>query len=64
MMADGMVPVHYVAPGSTGELVEGSRAKLCGIVAGLHFFQNVSGGQTQAVEVAGVFDLPENRLKL
>jgi len=61
MMSSDGTPISYVAAGSTGELVEDSRARICGIVAGTHFFKNVGGGQTQAVMLAGVFDLPENR---
>jgi hypothetical protein len=54
-------PVSFIAVGSTGELVERSRARFCGIVAGNHAFSNVSGGQTQTALLIGMFDLPENR---
>lgn len=40
--------VSFVAVGTTGELVRGSSAKLCGVVIG-------------RLRVVGMFDLPENR---
>lgn len=49
------------AMGTTGEIIEDSRARFCGIVTGNYYFQNVSGGQTQSVQMVGAFDLPENR---
>lgn len=52
--------VSFWAAGSAGELVEGSRARLCGVVTGRHAFSNVSGGQTQTVHVVGMFGVPEN----
>lgn len=53
--------INFVAVGSTGEIVEDSRARFCGFVAGNYYFENVSGGQTQSVQMVGAFDLPENR---
>ncbi len=53
--------VYFIAARSTGDLVEGSPARFCGVVTGTHSYSNVSGGQTHAVEMIGVFDLPENR---
>ena len=54
-------PISYAAVGSTGDLVEGSRAKLCGVVTGIKSYSNVQGGTTHAVFLVGMFDLPENR---
>jgi hypothetical protein len=60
IMLPGMNFVHFISFGSTGELVDGSAARLCGVVTGLYAYDNVSGGQTQAVQVVGMFDLPQN----
>jgi hypothetical protein len=61
LMTDGYNVVNYIATGETGDLVEGSRARLCGVVTGNYSFPNVSGGQTQSLQIVGMFDLPENR---
>lgn len=53
--------IHVYAAGDTGELVQGDRARFCGIFTGLYAFPNVSGGQTQSIQLVGMFDLPENR---
>jgi hypothetical protein len=61
MVTSGRDVIHYYAARSTGELVERSRSRLCGVVIGRHSFANVSGGQTNSIALVGVFDLPENR---
>jgi len=53
--------IRYSVAGSTGELVEGSRATICGVVTGLSSYANVQGGVTHSVYVVGLFDLPANR---
>jgi hypothetical protein len=53
--------VVFYAVGETGDLVAGSRTRLCGIVTGLHSFLNSGGGVTHAIRAVGMFDLPENR---
>ena len=53
--------VSFMAARSTGELVEGSRARFCGVVTGRYSYSNAGGGTTHAVHLVGVFDLPENR---
>lgn len=55
--------VNFLAARSTGELVDGDRARFCGVVTGLYAFSNVSGGQTKSVQMAGMFDLPANRAR-
>lgn len=52
---------HFIAVGSTGELVSQSRARLCGVVTGKYQYSNSGGGTGHAVAVVGMFDLPENR---
>lgn len=52
--------VNFLAAGSTGELVDNSAARICGVVTGIYAYSNVNGGQTQAVQVVGMFDLSEN----
>lgn len=56
--------VHFVAVGSTGELVERSRTRLCGVVTGTYDYANSGGGTGHAINVVGMFDLPENRKAL
>lgn len=61
MMSGGGNYVHYYAAGSSGELVAGSQARLCGVITGALSYSNVGGGTTHSVQVVGVFDLRENR---
>lgn len=51
----------FIAAGSTGNLVQNSRARLCGIVIGTYDYSNSGGGKGHAVSLVGMFDLPENR---
>jgi hypothetical protein len=61
-MFDGSLNVYrFIAVRSTGELTAQKPARFCGIVTGLQAYSNVSGGQTKAVHVVGLFDLAENR---
>jgi hypothetical protein len=60
LIRQGYKPTSFIAVGSTGDLVEKSRARFCGLVAGNYAFQNVGGGQTQTVLLIGMFDLAEN----
>jgi hypothetical protein len=52
---------HYLGAGSSGELVEQSYARFCGVVIGTYDYSNSAGGTGHAVEIVGMFDLPENR---
>jgi len=53
--------VRFYAVRSTGDLVQRSVARICGVVTGTETYSNSSGGVTHAVFVVGMFDLPENR---
>lgn len=53
--------VHFLAAGSSGTLVKGSPARLCGVVTGLYDYGNSGGGTGHAVEIVGMFDLPANK---
>lgn len=53
--------VRFMAVRSSGDLVQHSLARICGVIIGLQSYSNVSGGKTHAVSVVGMFDLPENR---
>ena len=55
---------HFTAVGSSGTLVARSSARLCGVVTGLYDYSNSGGGVGHAVELVGMFDLPENKAKL
>lgn len=48
--------IHYFAAGDTGSLVEGDAARFCGAITGLLAYENVAGGQTQSVQLVGMFD--------
>lgn len=52
---------RFIAVGSTGELVQNSRAKFCGVVTGQLHYQNSMGGVAHSVQLVGMFDLPANR---
>lgn len=52
---------HFAAARSTGDLVQSSGARFCGIVTGRYDYKNSGGGTGHAVDVVGVFDLPENK---
>lgn len=53
--------VRFIAAGDTGELVERSSARLCGVVIGTYDYSNSGGGTGHAVSLVGMFDLPDNR---
>jgi len=59
---DGKI-IRFIAAGSTGELVERSNARFCGVMTGRDSYSNSGGGTTHAVRVVGMFDLPDNRKK-
>lgn len=52
---------RFFAVKSTGNLVEGSPARFCGVVTGNQSYPNSGGGTTHAVYLVGMFDLPENK---
>lgn len=52
---------RFIVAGDTGELVERSSARLCGVVIGTYDYTNSGGGTGHAVSLVGMFDLPENR---
>ena len=53
--------IGFYAADSTGDLVEESRAKFCGVVTGRYDYSNSAGGMGHAVDMVGVFDIAENR---
>jgi hypothetical protein len=53
--------VAFASAKSTGRLVGGSKARFCGVIVGRFTYSNAGGGVTHAVQLAGMFDLPENR---
>jgi hypothetical protein len=55
---------RFAAVGSTGDLVQKSGAKFCGVVTGRSSYSNSAGGTTHGVFLVGMFDLPENRGKV
>ena len=51
---------HFYGVGSSGDLVEDSYARFCGIATGKFDYPNSVGGTGHAIELVGMFDLPEN----
>ncbi len=52
---------RFLVAGSTGALVGQSWGRVCGIVIGKYEYSNSGGGTGHAIQVVGMFDLPENR---
>lgn len=52
---------RFIALGSTRGINQGSRAQFCGVVIGRFSYANSAGGATHAVQLVGLFDIPENR---
>jgi hypothetical protein len=52
---------HFVNVGSSGTLVEKNQARLCGVVTGKYDYSNSGGGTGHAIEIVGMWDLPENK---
>lgn len=61
MLDDQGNTYRFVALRSTGELVSRSRARFCGIITGQQHYENSMGGVAHAVQLVGMFDLPENK---
>ena len=61
LVTPSMKVMRYLAVGDTGNLVEDSPARFCGVVVGRLSYMDVTGGSTHAVQLVGMFDLPENR---
>lgn len=52
---------RFTAVGSTGDLVEMKPARFCGVAIGKYDYSNSVGGTGHAVQLVGMFDLPENK---
>jgi hypothetical protein len=63
MLNGSFEPTHFLAVGSTGDLVEKSQARFCGVVVGRYVYGNSGGGSSHAITLVGMFDLPENKTK-
>ncbi len=51
---------HFFAVGDTGDLVENSETRFCGVATGRYVYGNSGGGTSHAISLVGMFDLPEN----
>lgn len=51
---------RFIALRSTGDLVEHNHARFCGVVTGKVDYANSMGGEEHAIQLVGMFDLPEN----
>lgn len=56
---DGLM--QFLAVKSTGEIVVGSQARICGAVVGLSAAPTKTGERNPTLAVVGIFDLPENK---
>jgi hypothetical protein len=61
MLSEGGNLFHFNGVQSSGDLVERSSARFCGIVTGKYDYANSAGGEGHAIDVVGMFDLPQNR---
>lgn len=61
LMSDAVNLYHFNAVRSTGDLVQQSPARFCGVVTGKYDYENSAGGVGHAIDMVGIFDLPENR---
>jgi hypothetical protein len=52
--------IHFLTVGSTGTLVANNPARFCGIIIGKYDYHNSSNGTGHAIQMVGMFDLPEN----
>ena len=55
--------VRFIAIGSTGNLVQRQSARFCGVVIGKHDYSNSGGGVGHAVEMVGMFEIPQNKVR-
>lgn len=53
--------IRFIAVGSSEGIIENSHVRFCGIVIGLHSYDNRLGGSTSGIEVVGLFDIKNNR---
>ena len=51
---------RFLAVKSTGNITDESSAKFCGVVIGKMDYANSAGGVAHAIQLVGMFDLPEN----
>lgn len=54
----------FLGVGSSGAIVQGSSARFCGVVVDAFDYANSGGGTGHAIDVVGMFDLPENRSRV
>ena len=61
LIGDSGEILRFYALRSTGELVQGSYGRFCGVVTGTDDYENSAGGTSHGVVAIGLFDLPENK---
>lgn len=52
---------RFTAVGSTGNIVERSFARFCGVVIGRFDYSNSMNGVAHSIQLVGMFDLPANK---
>jgi hypothetical protein len=63
LLSGGGSIYQFIAAGSSGDLVQRSHARFCGVVTGKYDYSNSGGGTGHAVSLVGMFDLPANKVK-
>lgn len=52
---------YFLGVKSSGSILKDSWARFCGVVVDRYDYENSAGGTGHAIEIVGMFDLPENR---
>lgn len=55
LLTPGGSLIRFFAAGSSGSLVQGDQARICGAVTGKHDYANSAGGTGHAIKVVGMF---------
>ena len=60
LMTSASKVLSFIAVASTGSLADESEARICGVVTGKFDYTKSAGGTGHAIDMVGMFDLPEN----
>lgn len=61
LQAPDLESYHFAAVGKPGDVAAGRQARFCGIVSGKFEYADRNGDQSTAIQLVGMFDVPENR---
>lgn len=57
LISSGTNLIHFTNAGSSGNLVEGKIARMCGYTIGQYHYNNSGGGSSHAIDLVGMWDL-------